>query len=140
MPLMTGKGHVGQNITEFRGGKSFAHTENKFGKDRAEKQAVAVALHQQDKGATQSGDHKSAIAKMDPEQLHKLVQHAASGKAGPEMQQMAHQAMQSPAGTQEPDGDEGMPPRRSMFAGEPDGDEQQEQAPASTGSMFSGGR
>lgn len=140
MPLLTGKGHVGENITEFRGGKTFQRTEDKFGKARAEKQAVAVALHQQDKGAHKPDDHKAAIAKMHPEHLHKLVQHAASGKAGPEMQQMAHQAMQSPAGHQEPDGDETMPPGRSMFAGEPDGDEQQQPAPASRGSMFSGGR
>jgi hypothetical protein len=48
MPLIPGKGHVGDNIREFRTGKTFAHTEAKFGKARAEKQAVAVALHKQD--------------------------------------------------------------------------------------------
>ena len=82
-------------------------------------------------------DHKAAIAKMHPEHLHRLVQHAASGKAGPEMQQMAQQAMQGPA--QEPDGDEGMQPRSSMFSGDNDQDDQQP-APVSRGSMFSGGR
>jgi hypothetical protein len=92
------------------------------------------------KSAPPESDHKAAVAKMNPEHLHKLVQHAASGKAGPEMQQMAQQAMQSPADHQEPDGDEAMPPRRSMFSGEPDGDEQQQQEPVSRGSMFSGGR
>jgi hypothetical protein len=51
MPLIPGKGHVGDNIREFRTGKTFAHTESKFGKARAEKQAVAVALHQQDDDA-----------------------------------------------------------------------------------------
>ncbi len=49
MPLIPGKGHVGDNIREFRTGKTYEHTEEKFGAKRAEKQAVAVALHQQDK-------------------------------------------------------------------------------------------
>lgn len=47
MPLIPGQGHVGQNITEFRTGKTFAHTKAKFGKKRAEKQAIAVALSKQ---------------------------------------------------------------------------------------------
>lgn len=51
MPLIEGKGHVGQNIREFRTGPTFAHTEAKFGKKRAEKQAVAVALHEQDQSS-----------------------------------------------------------------------------------------
>ena len=55
MPLLKGPGHVGDNIREFRTGKTFAHTEQKFGKARAEKQAVAVALHQQDEGKDESG-------------------------------------------------------------------------------------
>lgn len=54
MPLLTGKGHVGQNIREFRQGPTFQRTEAKFGKARAEKQAVAVALHQQDQGKDES--------------------------------------------------------------------------------------
>lgn len=51
MPLTPGTGHVGQNIREFRTGKTFAATESKFGKARAEKQAVAVALHEQDQSS-----------------------------------------------------------------------------------------
>ena len=51
MPLITGTGHVGDNISEFRTGKTFAHTEAKFGKKRAEKQALAVALHEQDQSS-----------------------------------------------------------------------------------------
>lgn len=66
MPLTPGKGQVGNNIREFRTGPTFAHTEAKFGKKRAEKQAVAVALHEQDqssgheylKPATPSGRKK----------------------------------------------------------------------------------
>ena len=139
MPLIPGKGHVGENISEFRTGKTFAHTEDKFGKGRAEKQAVAVALHQQDKGKG-GMDHKAAIAKMNPEHLHKMVEHAMSGKAGPEMQQMAQQAMQGPMEHQEPDMDD-MP----MKGGNPfsDGDADNMASappPQSTGSMFSGGR
>ena len=49
MPLIPGHGHVGDNIREFRQGPTFAHTAEKFGHKRAEKQAVAVALHEQDK-------------------------------------------------------------------------------------------
>ncbi len=51
MPLTPGKGHVGDNIREFRTGPTFRKTEAKFGKKRAEKQAVAVALHEQDQSS-----------------------------------------------------------------------------------------
>jgi len=46
MPLKKGKSPkvVSSNIREFHKGKTFAHTEQKFGKERANKQAVAVAL------------------------------------------------------------------------------------------------
>lgn len=48
MPLIPGHGHVGDNIREFRKGPTFAHTEAKFGEKRAQKQALAVALHNED--------------------------------------------------------------------------------------------
>ena len=51
MPLLPGKGHVGENIREFRTGPTFAHTESKFGKKRAEEQALAAALHEQDQSS-----------------------------------------------------------------------------------------
>jgi hypothetical protein len=46
MPLKKGtsKATVSKNIKEFHTGKTFAHTAQKFGKERANKQAVAVAL------------------------------------------------------------------------------------------------
>jgi hypothetical protein len=46
MPLKAGKSRktVSNNIREFATGKTFAKTAAKFGKKRAEKQAVAVAL------------------------------------------------------------------------------------------------
>jgi hypothetical protein len=46
MPLKPGssKETVSQNISEFHTGKTFAHTAAKFGKERANKQAIAVAL------------------------------------------------------------------------------------------------
>jgi len=46
MPLIPGKSRkvVSENIREFHTGKTYAHTERKFGKARADKQAVAVAL------------------------------------------------------------------------------------------------
>jgi hypothetical protein len=47
MPLKKGKSRatVSQNIREFHTGKTYAHTAAKFGKKRADKQAVAVALN-----------------------------------------------------------------------------------------------
>jgi len=46
MPLKTGKSKkvVSENISEFHKGKTFAATKEKFGKEKADKQAVAVAL------------------------------------------------------------------------------------------------
>jgi len=46
MPLKKGKSQktISNNIKEFHKGKTFAHTEQKFGKQTANKQAVAVAL------------------------------------------------------------------------------------------------
>lgn len=48
MPLKKGssKKTVSSNIAEFHKGKTFAKTEAKFGKAKANKQAVAVALSQ----------------------------------------------------------------------------------------------
>jgi hypothetical protein len=142
MPLIPGKGHVSENIKEFHSGPTFKRTEEKFGKERADKQDVAVALHSADKSKSSAEDHKAAIAKMHPEHLHRLVQDAHAGKFGPEAQQAAGQAMQPVSQPAEPDGDEQSAPasRGSMFSGnsEPDADDQQPIAPA--GNMFSGGR
>lgn len=46
MPLKRGKSKatVSTNIRELHGGKTFAHTAKKFGKAKANKQAVAIAL------------------------------------------------------------------------------------------------
>lgn len=44
MPLRKGKKNVGRNIKEFSKGKTFARTKKKFGKAKARKQAIAVAL------------------------------------------------------------------------------------------------
>jgi hypothetical protein len=51
MPLRKGTSRkvVSQNISEFHGGKTYAKTRKKFGKKKADKQAVAVALSQQRK-------------------------------------------------------------------------------------------
>lgn len=46
MPLKSGKSPkvVSSNIREFHKGKTYAHTAAKFGKARADKQAVAAAM------------------------------------------------------------------------------------------------
>jgi hypothetical protein len=46
MPLKPGKSKrvVSSNISEFHKGKTFAHTAAKFGKAKANAQAIAVAL------------------------------------------------------------------------------------------------
>jgi len=46
MPLKKGssKETVSENIREFHKGKTYAHTRSEFGKDRANAQAVAIAL------------------------------------------------------------------------------------------------
>jgi hypothetical protein len=95
MPLLPGKQNIGRNISELHKGPQFKRTEANHGKATADKQAVAVAEHQADKGA---GDPhakaKAAIAKAHPVHLHKLMQDAHSGKFGPQAQQTAQQAMQ----------------------------------------------
>jgi aminoglycoside phosphotransferase family enzyme len=47
MPLMKGKSKevVGKNISEFHKGKTFAKTLKKFGKAKANAQAIAVAMN-----------------------------------------------------------------------------------------------
>lgn len=46
MPLKPGSSNkvVGENISEFHKGKTYAHTAKKFGVNKARKQAIAVAL------------------------------------------------------------------------------------------------
>ena len=51
MPLKKGKSKavVSSNISEFHHGKTYAATARKFGKKKADKQAVAVAMSQKRK-------------------------------------------------------------------------------------------
>ena len=53
MPLKKGasKKTVSKNIKEFHGGKTYAHTKSKFGKEKADRQAVAVALNEKRRSA-----------------------------------------------------------------------------------------
>lgn len=48
MPLLPGSSQkvISQNIREFHGGDTYARTKAKFGKDKANKQAVAVAMNE----------------------------------------------------------------------------------------------
>ena len=46
MPLKKGKSKkvVSENISEFHGGETYSKTKKKFGKKKADKQAIAVAM------------------------------------------------------------------------------------------------
>ena len=57
MPLKSGSSPatVSTNIKELHTGKTFAHTAEKFGKERADKQAVAIALSNARKGRAFGG-------------------------------------------------------------------------------------
>ena len=46
MPLLKGEKNISRNIGEFHKGKTFEKTEKKFGKEKANKQAIAVAYSQ----------------------------------------------------------------------------------------------
>lgn len=45
MPLKRGKKNVGDNISEFHHGKTYAKTLKKFGKKTADKQAIAAGIN-----------------------------------------------------------------------------------------------
>lgn len=59
MPLAEGKSRetVSTNISELHSGKTYAHTKQKFGKEKADKQAVAIAMSQ----ARKSGHHSTPL-------------------------------------------------------------------------------
>lgn len=91
-------------------------------------------------------DHKAAVSKMHPDHVHRLVTEAAAGMHGDHAMTHAHHAMMEPQDGAETGGSgdmepmsEKMPQKKSPFAGEPDEDDATASAPASRGSMFSGG-
>lgn len=45
MPLHKGKKNIAENIREFHTGKTYARTKAKHGKQVADKQAIAAAIH-----------------------------------------------------------------------------------------------
>jgi len=49
MPLKKGQ-DVGKSIRELKTGKTYRHTKKKFGKNRAQKQAIAIALKNRREG------------------------------------------------------------------------------------------
>jgi len=53
MPLRSGKSRkiVSENISELHRGPTYARTQNRFGKKRADKQAVAIALSEKRKSS-----------------------------------------------------------------------------------------
>jgi hypothetical protein len=64
MPLKRGTSQktISSNIGEFHGGDTYAHTARKFGTDRANKQAVAVALNQARKSGKRIPKHTQRAA------------------------------------------------------------------------------
>ena len=60
MPLKKGKSRstVSSNISELHKGKTFSRTQRKFGKAKADKQAVAIALSQKRKSGGKSQSDK----------------------------------------------------------------------------------
>lgn len=88
-------------------------------------------------------DHKSAIAKMHPEHLHKLVQDAHAGKFGPEAQKTAQSAMQAPGapgapGEQPAAQQPAAPDYSGMFGGGGAGQAQDQDEAVPAGQMFGG--
>ncbi len=66
MPLEPGKSKetISKNISEFHTGQTFAHTAEKFGKARANAQAVAVALNSARKSGAKIGVPKAKSKKI----------------------------------------------------------------------------
>lgn len=62
MPLKKGKSKetVSENISEFHQGPTYAKTKSKFGKERADRQAVAVAMSEKRKSAGGARKRKPA--------------------------------------------------------------------------------
>lgn len=73
MPLEKGSSQetVSKNIEELHTGNTYAHTKKKFGKKRANKQAVAIALSQA---------RKSARGKVRHAVKHGMISEAAAKK------------------------------------------------------------
>ena len=65
MPLKPGSSQavVSQNIREFHTGPTYQHTKEKFGKARADKQAVAVALSNARRHPARNGLPKRVLNK-----------------------------------------------------------------------------
>lgn len=68
MPLTPGSSSkvIGKNISEFHTGKTYAHTAAKFGKKRADKQAIAVAMSEAGKSRKRA---KGGAAGILPENM-----------------------------------------------------------------------
>jgi hypothetical protein len=59
MPLTPGA-EVGDTIRELHTGKTYRHTKKKFGKKRAEKQSVAIAIRNRKKHGNKTSKHKKS--------------------------------------------------------------------------------
>lgn len=62
MPLKKGSSQatISSNISELHGGKTYAHTAAKFGKARANKQAIAIAMQKAGKSYRGPNTYKRA--------------------------------------------------------------------------------
>jgi len=65
MPLKKGKSQktISANISEFHHGATYAHTMEKFGKETADKQAVAAAMNAAGKSRKKKRKNKRMVLK-----------------------------------------------------------------------------
>lgn len=63
MPMIPGKSKkvISQNIKEFHGGKTYAKTKRKFGKKKADAQAIAASYASAGKGKGRGGSRKVMV-------------------------------------------------------------------------------
>jgi hypothetical protein len=68
MPGRKGKSAVGRNIKEVHAGKTYARTKAKFGKKKADRQAIAIAMSEAGVGRRKKRKAKKRANRSENEQ------------------------------------------------------------------------